>query len=260
MNLNIKKPLAFIDLETTGTNITKDKIVEISILKLIPDNLGGGKEIKTQKINPTIPIPPEASKIHNIYDEDVANMPTFKEYAPELLNFLENCDLAGYNSNKFDIPLLVEEFLRAGFDFDLKKRKLIDVQVIFHTMEKRTLEAAYKFYCNKTLDNAHNAEADIIATYEVLLSQLEKYENLENDIDFLHKFTQRHNNVDIAGRIVYNSKGKEVFNFGKHKGKTVEDVLKTEPSYYNWIMNGDFPLHTKKVLQQIKLRVFNNKN
>lgn len=254
MELNLKNPIAFFDLETTGINIAQDRIVEISVLKIDP----GGKEEKlTIRVNPTIPINPEASEIHGIYDEDIEDAPTFIEVAKNLAHILEGCDLAGYNSNRFDIPLLAEEFLRANIEFDLKKRKVIDVQVIFHKMEQRTLGAAYKFYCKKELEAAHTAEADTHATYEVLKAQIDKYEVLENDIDALSKFSTVSKNVDFAGRIVYNNDGVEVFNFGKHKGVPVEEVLKKEPSYYNWMMNGDFPLYTKKVMTEIKLRAFN---
>ena len=256
MKLKLNRPLAFIDLETTGVNVGSDRIVEISILKIFPD---GSKETKTKRINPTIPIPKEASAIHGIYDKDVQDAPTFNSIAKSLAQFLEVSDLAGYNSNKFDIPLLAEEFLRAEIDFDLKGRKLVDVQNIFHQMEQRTLVAAYKFYCQKELENAHSAEADIIATYEILEAQLDKYDSLKNDINFLHDFSYRTNAADLAGRIVFNSKGVEVFNFGKHKDKPVEEIFKIEPSYYNWMMQGDFPLYTKKVITSIRLRALNNK-
>lgn len=256
MKLNLTKPIAFIDLETTGVNVASDRIVEISILKIAVD---GNKETKTKRLNPTIPIPKGASDIHGIKDEDVKDAPTFKQIAKNLMQFIEGCDFGGYNSNKFDIPLLAEEFLRAEVDFDVKNRKLIDVQNIFHQMEQRTLAAAYKFYCNKELENAHSAEADITATHEILEAQLECYQTLKNEIDFLHDFSSRSNSADLAGRIIYNSKGIEVFNFGKHKDKPVEEVLKKEPSYYNWMMEGDFPLYTKRVLTEIKLRGLNNK-
>ncbi|MBL7889626.1 MAG: ribonuclease H-like domain-containing protein [Bacteroidetes bacterium] len=264
MNLNLSKPIAFFDLETTGVNVASDRIVEISILKVMPD---GTKEIKTKRINPTIPIPLQSSEVHGIYDKDVENEPTFKAIAKSLADFLKDCDLAGYNSNKFDIPVLVEEFLRADVDFDLKNRRFVDVQNIFHQMEQRTLKAAYKFYCGKDIKNAHSAQADIEATYEVFLAQLERYDGVEiedkkgnkivpvkNDIKALHEFTNINKNADLAGRIVFNENGVEVFNFGKHMGKPVEQVLKEEPSYYAWMMNGDFPLYTKKVLTEIKLR------
>lgn len=231
--------------------MASDRIVELSVLKLFPD---GTKEVRTKRINPTIQIPEESSRIHGIYNKDVEDAPTFKAVAKSLAAFLENCDLAGYNSNKFDIPLLVEEFLRADIDFEVKGRRLIDVQNIFHQMEQRTLIAAYKFYCNKALENAHSAEADILATHEILEAQIQKYEDLKNDMDFLHEFSSRNNCVDLAGRIILNDKGVEVFNFGKHSGKAVVDVFKSEPSYYKWMMDGDFPLYTKKVITQIRLK------
>jgi len=255
MELNLKNPIAFFDLETTGINIALDRIVEISILKVDP---GGKEDHLTIRVNPTIPISEEASSIHGIKNEDVEDAPTFAEVGKNLVHFLEGCDLAGYNSNKFDIPLLAEEFLRANIEFDFKKRKVIDVQVIFHKMEQRTLSAAYKFYCQKDLKDAHTAEADTHATYEILKAQLDRYDNLENDIEALSQFSTVAKSADFAGRIVYNEEGIEVFNFGKHKGVPVEDVLKKEPSYYSWMMNGDFPLYTKKVLTEIKLRGFNN--
>ncbi len=256
MNLNLTKPLAFFDLETTGVNIGADRIVEISILKLMPD---GTKQVKTKRVNPGKPIPAEASKVHGIYDKDVENEPLFKEVADELLQFIGNADLAGYNSNKFDVPMLADEFIRADIDFDMKGRRLVDVQNIFHKMEQRTLSAAYKFYCNKEIENAHSAEADIIATYEVFEAQMNRYENLKQDVDFLHEFTRMNDNVDLGGRIVFNDKKQEVFNFGKHKGKTVVEVLAKEPSYYDWMMNGDFPAETKKVLTGLRLRGLNSK-
>jgi len=253
MELNLQRPVAFFDLETTGINIAADRIIEISILKIYPD---GNKESKTLRINPTIPISKSAIKVHGITDAEVANEPTFAEVAKSLAQYMNDCDLAGYNLNKFDIPLLMEEFLRADVEFDLRKRKIIDVQVIFHKMEQRTLSAAFKFYCGKELENAHSAKADTDATYEVLKAQLDKYRKLENDMAFLSDFSSTSRNVDFAGRIVFNDKDEEVFNFGKHKGKKVEDVLKNEPSYYSWMMNGDFPLYTKKVLTAIKIRTF----
>ena len=256
MNLNLTRPLAFFDLETTGVNVGSDRIVEIAILKIHPD---GEKEILSQKVNPTIPIPPASSEVHGIYDKDVIDKPTFKEIGNKLSAFLENCDLAGYNSNKFDVPLLVEEFLRAGIDFEIKGRKLVDVQTIFHILEPRTLAGALRFYCNKELTNAHQAEADIIATYEVLNAQLEKYTELKNDVNFLHEFSSRSKNADLAGRIIFNPTGIEVFNFGKHKDKAVEEIFRVEPSYYDWMMNGDFPLSTKKVITAIRLKSMNNK-
>lgn len=256
MQLNLKNPLVFFDLETTGINIVKDRIVEISYLKVHPN---GKEESKTRRINPEMPIPAEATAIHGISDEDVKDCPTFKEIAKSLAAQIEGCDLAGYNSNRFDIPLLAEEFLRADVDIDMNKRKFVDVQTIFHKMEQRTLSAAYKFYCEKSLENAHTAEADTLATYEVLKAQLDRYADLQNDINFLSQYSSYGNNVDFAGRMIYNDKGEEVINFGKYKGRKVEDVLKSDPSYYSWIMNGDFSLNTKKMLTEIKLRGFNSK-
>ncbi|MBQ19920.1 MAG: DNA polymerase III subunit epsilon [Flavobacteriales bacterium] len=256
MSLNLTKPLAFIDLETTGLNIASDRIVEISIVKVHPN---GNKDIVTRRVNPTIPISTESTSIHGISDDDVKNEPTFKQMAKELANFIEGCDLAGYNSNKFDIPMLAEEFLRADVDFDITKRNLVDVQNIFHKMEQRTLSAAYKFYCDKDLVDAHSAEADTIATMEILLAQIEKYDSLENNVAFLSEFSKATNNVDLLGRIVYDKNNVEVFNFGKHKGKAVLEVLEKEPGYYHWMMNGDFPLYTKKVLTQIRLKALNEK-
>ena len=252
MKLNLTQPIAFFDLETTGLNIASDRIVEIAIIKIMPN---GDKETKTKLLNPTIPISKEATAIHGITDKDVKDKATFKEVAQELYEFIEGCDLGGFNSNRFDIPLLAEEFLRAEIDFDVSKRKLVDVQNIFHKMEKRTLSAAYKFYCDKDLTDAHSAEADTSATYEIFEAQIEKYDELENNIEFLANFSQQTKNVDLLGRIIYNEKGVEVFNFGKHKGKSVEEVYQKEPGYYSWIMNGDFPLYTKKVLNQIIDRI-----
>ena len=250
MELNLKNPIVFFDIESTGLNVATDRIVEISIVKINPD---GSEEIKTRRINPTIPISPEAQKVHGISDEDVKNEPTFAQIAKSLAKWMEGCDIAGYNSMKFDIPLLSEEFLRADVDFDFRKRKLVDVQNIFHKMEQRTLTAAYKFYCQKDLENAHSAEADTLATYEILKAQLDKYPDLQNNVKFLAEFSTKSKFVDYAGRIVYNEKDVPVFNFGKHKGRAVTDVLKAEPSYYSWMMNGDFTRDTKKVLTEIKL-------
>ncbi|MBL7925869.1 MAG: 3'-5' exonuclease [Bacteroidia bacterium] len=250
MNLKLTKPLAFIDLETTGVNVGSDRIVEISILKLMPD---GSKVVKTKRINPQMPIPTGASAIHGIYDADVANEPTFKQLAHELLQFIDNADLAGYNSNKFDVPVLVEEFFRAEVNFEMKSRRMIDVQNIFHKMEQRTLAAAYKFYCNKEITNAHSAEADITATYDVFLAQLQRY-TLSETVDGLAEFSSYGNTVDFAGRMVFNDKGQEIFNFGKHKGRSVEMVFNEEPSYYDWMMKGDFTNHTKQVITAIRLR------
>ena len=256
MQLNLKNPLVFFDLETTGIDIAKDRIVEISMVKVMPN---GEEIVKTRRINPGMPIPPESTAIHGITDEDVKDCPKFKEIAKSLAAQIEGCDLAGFNSNRFDIPMLAEEFLRAGVDVDLIRRKFFEVQPIFHKMELRNLTAAYKFYCNKDLANAHSAEADTMATYEVLKAQLDRYPELENDVNFLSKYSSFTNNVDFAGRMVYNEKGQEVINFGKYKGRVVEEVLKSDPSYYAWIMNGDFPLNTKKMLTEIRLRGFNKK-
>ena len=256
MQLNLRNPLVFFDLETTGIDIAKDRIVEISMVKVMPN---GEEIVKTRRINPGMPIPPESTAIDGITDEDVKDCPKFKEIAKSLAAQIEGCDLAGFNSNRFDIPMLAEEFLRAGVDVDLNRRKFIDVQTIFHKMEQRNLTAAYKFYCNKDLVNAHSAEADTMATYEVLKAQLDRYPELENDVNFLSKYSSFTNNVDFAGRMVYNEKGQEVINFGKYKGRLVEEVLKSDPSYYAWIMNGDFPLNTKKMLTEIRLRGFNQK-
>ena len=217
----------------------------------------GKKEVKTRRVNPTIPIPLVTSEIHGIYDEDVKDEPTFKAMAKSLALFIGNSDLAGYNSNKFDVPLLVEEFLRVGVDFDIEGRSLVDVQNIFHKLEQRTLVAAYKFYCDKELINAHSAEADNTATFEVLEAQIDRYDELENNVEFLSEFSKRSKNADLMGRIVFNEEGVEVFNFGKHKGKAVTEILEKQPSYYNWMMDGDFPLYTKKILTAIKLRNFN---
>jgi DNA polymerase-3 subunit epsilon len=256
MKLNLRNPIVFFDLETTGINVASDRIVEISILKVHVD---GHEESLTYRVNPEMPIPPQSTAIHGISDEDVKDSPTFKELAKTLARFMEKCDIGGYNSIKFDIPLLAEEFLRADVDIDFKKRKFIDVQNIFHKMEKRTLEAAYKFYCNKDLEGAHSAEADTKATYEVLMAQLDRYPSLNNDMEFLAEFSSHHKIVDFAGRMILNEKNEEVFNFGKYKGKKVEEVLETDPGYYGWMMNGDFPLHTKKMLTAIKLRKLNGK-
>ena len=252
MNLNLTKPLAFFDLETTGISVGGDRIVEISIVRVNIDNT---TDILTKKINPGIPIPEFTSKIHGIYDKDVADCPTFKEVANDVNHYLNNVDLAGYNSNRFDVPLLVDEFLRAGIEFDIRGRKLIDVQHIFHKMEQRTLSAAYKFYCNQELIDAHSAEADVRATYEVLEAQLERYsDQLQPDAAFLHAFCNNSKNVDLAGRIVYDDKKREVFNFGKYKGRLVTDVFKTDPSYYDWMLKGDFSRDTKQVVTALRLR------
>lgn len=273
MQLNLKRPIAFFDLETTGTNVATDRIVEIAILKVHPDGriekrpdpATGPKRLL---INPEMHIPEETSRVHGIWDRDVLDAPTFREMAPKLFKFIYNCDLAGYNSNKFDIPILAEEFLRCDIEFSIQDRNLIDVQNIFHLMEQRTLRAGYKFYCGKDLVNAHEAMADVEATYEILLAQLERYKDAEielesgeiikpvqNDMQHLHHVSQRHRNVDFMGRIVLNENDEEIFNFGKHKGRTVEEVLRIEPGYYGWMMGGDFPLYTKKVLRDIKERM-----
>lgn len=246
-SLQLKRPLAVIDLETTGTNVATDRIIEIAIVKVMPD-----KSIhhKTKRINPGMPIPPATTAIHGISDEDVKDCPTFKQAANELRQFMDNCDIAGYNSNRFDIPLLVEEFLRTGLEFDVKGRKFIDVQKIFHLMEKRTLSAAYKFYCDKNLENAHSAEADALATYEILEAQLGRYEQLQAEVEHLAEFTKEEEYVDFARRMIMQN-GVETFNFGKYKGRAVRDVLKIEPQYYDWMMKADFPLNTKQKLTDI---------
>ena len=252
MKLNLKSPIVFFDLETTGTNINFDRIVEICYLKVYPN---GNEETKTLRINPEMHIPEQASAVHGIYDDDVKNCPTFKEVAKKIASDIEGCDLAGFNSNRFDIPVLAEEFLRAGVDIDLMKHKFVDVQVIYHKLEQRTLSAAYQFYCGKNLEDAHTAEADTRATYEVLKAQLDKYSDvLENDIAFLSQYSSFTKNVDFAGRIVYNDNGVEVFNFGKYKGIPVVEVLQKDPGYYSWILQGDFTLNTKNVLTKIRLR------
>jgi DNA polymerase-3 subunit epsilon len=251
MKLNLKNPLIFFDLETTGIDVTSDRIVEISYLKIYPN---GDEETKTMKINPLMPIPAKVTAIHGITDEDVKDAPKFSEVAKTLIQVFEGCDFAGYNSNKFDLPLLAEEFLRVGADIDLKKRKFVDIQVIFHKKEQRTLSAALKFYCDKELTNAHSAEADTKATYEILKAQLERYSDLPNDIDELSKYSSHNRNADFLGRIVFDEEDHEIFNFGKYKGQRVEEVLKKDLGYYGWMMNGQFPLHTKNVLTAIKLR------
>lgn len=256
MELNLSKPICFFDLETTGTNVAKDRIVEISILKIFPN---GTKMSKTWLVNPEMPIPAEATAIHGISDEKVANEPVFKKISAEVYQMIKDSDLGGYNSNRFDIPLLAEEMLRAGVDFDMKNMVSVDVQTIFHKMEKRTLEAAYKFYCNKELNDAHSAEADTLATYEVLKSQLDRYPELENNVKKLAEFSNRKNSMDFAGFIGRDEDGEPIFAFGKHNGKKVEEILQSEPGYFGWILNADFPLYTKKILTQIKLSKLNNK-
>ncbi len=265
MKLNLKNPIIFLDLETTGINIATDRIVEIALLKI---NVDGSEESRDLRINPEMHIPEQSSRVHGIYDEDVKDAPAFKEVAKSLAQFIEGCDLAGFNSNRFDIPLLAEEFLRVGVDIDLKKRKFVDVQAIFHKMEKRTLAAAYKFYCQQELEGAHSAMVDTKATYDVLKAQLDQYEDSEyedgngrvskpikNDVAALSEFSSYDRNVDFVGRIVYDENGVEVFNFGKNKGIPVEQVLREQPGYFGWMMTSEFPLYTKKVLTAIKLRM-----
>lgn len=266
--LILKKPLAFFDLETTGINIAKDRIIDICIMKAMP---GGEVITKTQRVNPGMPIPLESSLIHGIYDDDVQEAPLFKTVARTLAQFLDGCDLAGFNCNRFDVPLLVEEFLRANVDFDVKNRRLVDAQRIFHLMEPRNLSAAYRFYCDKELIGAHGAEADTRATLEVLDAQVQRYMGMvarsdggqdvvfENDVDMLHSLTAN-TNVDLAGRMVLNDKGEEVINFGKHKGVPVLEVLKKEPSFYDWMLKGEFPLDTKRRLTEIRLRMLTQVN
>jgi DNA polymerase-3 subunit epsilon len=253
LNLNLKRPIAFLDLETTGINVSNDRIIEFSILKIHPN---GMEEWMSSRVNPEMPIPAKTTAIHGIKDEDVVNSPTFKGVAKNLANFLEGCDLAGYNAIKFDIPVLAEEFLRSNIDFNFTKRRYVDVQVIFHKKEQRTLTAAYLFYCKNELQGAHGSKADTAATYEILKSQLDRYQDLENDIEKLADFSCFNSSVDFAGRIILDEKGVEIFNFGKHKGKPVEAVFNEEPAYYSWMMNGEFPLYTKKILTEIKLRSF----
>lgn len=265
MKLHLKNPIIFLDLETTGINIATDRIIEIALLKIHPD---GTEEERVMRINPGMPIPEKSTQIHGISDEDVKNAPVFKEVAKNLAKFMEGCDLAGFNSNRFDIPLLAEEFLRVDVDIDFKKRKFVDVQAIFHKMEKRTLAAAYKFYCNRDLADAHQAMADARATYDVLMAQLDQYQDTEfedangkkskpivNDMEKLADFSSWDRNLDYVGRIVLGDNNEPVFNFGKNKGMPVEKVLTEQPGYYSWMMNGDFPLYTKKVLTQIKLKM-----
>lgn len=252
MELALKNPIIFFDLETTGTNILRDRIVEISYIKVMPS---GNETERTLRINPGMPIPAEATAIHHITDDDVKNAPPFKQVAQELANVFLGCDIAGFNSNRFDVPMLMEEFLRAGVNIDLSRRKFVDVQTIFHKMEQRTLIAAYKFYCGKDLTEAHSANADTRATYEVLKAQLDHYPSLKNDIAFLSDFSSQNKNVDLMGRIIYNEAGKEVFNFGKYKGQFVEDVFRRDIGYYSWMMQGEFPANTKQVITNIKLRM-----
>ncbi len=254
MNLELSRPVVFFDLETTGVNVGKDRIVEFSGLRISPDN---AEDSLTLLVNPEMPIPAEATAVHGISDDKVKNEPKFGEVANTIVGFLKDADLGGFNSNKFDIPMLMEELARVGVDMSMKGRRCIDVQNIFHKMEQRTLVAAYKFYCQKDLADAHSAEADTRATYEVFRAQLEKYDELNGDMDFLHEFSRRHNAADFSGHIVFNEEGTECFNFGKFKGKPVTEILKQQPSYYNWMMDADFPSYTKKVLTEIRLRGFN---
>ncbi len=254
MKLRLKRPIIFFDLETTGVDTARDRIVEVSMIKIMPD----GEEItRTRRLNPGMPIPPEATAVHGITDDDVRDCPTFPQVAKSLAQFIQGCDFGGFNSNRFDLPVLVEEFMRAGVDVDFKRRRFVDVQTIFHKKEQRTLVAAYRFYCDKELEDAHSAEADTRATYEVLQAQIERYDDLENDIDFLAEYSSQGNAADFAGRILYDEQGCEVFNFGKHRGRTVEEAFRLEPSYYDWMMNGDFPLYTKKLITEIRMRAKN---
>lgn len=256
MNLNLRKPIVFFDLETTGTDVVNDRIVELSYIKVYPN---GNEESKNMRINPGMHIPEGSSAVHGITDADVANCPTFKEVAVNVARDFEGCDIAGFNSNRFDIPLLAEEFLRAGVNINLSRNKAIDVQVIFHKMEQRTLSAAYKFYCGANLEDAHSALADTRATYEVLKAQLDKYPELKNDVDFLSEFSTQTRNVDYAGRMIYNDQGVEVFNFGKYKGYAVVEVLRRDPGYFSWMMERDFALNTKQMLAAIRTRMATSK-
>ena len=252
MKLKLNRPLVFFDLETTGVNLTADRIVEISTVKLMPD---GTIEERTRRINPEMHIPEEATAVHHIKDEDVRNEPTFKQVAKSLAKMLEGCDLAGFNSNRFDIPMLDQEFQRANVDFDFSKARFVDVQTIFHKREPRNLVAAYKFYCDKDLEGAHSANADTKATYEVLLAQLDRYEDLPTDIDGLSNYSSQNRNVDFTGRLVYDDKKREIINFGKYKGRVAEEVLAQDPGYYGWIMQGDFTKNTKDCFTRIRLRL-----
>ena len=255
MKLSLKRPIVFFDLETTGVDTAKARIVEVSMIKIMPD---GEEIVRPRRSHPQLHIPEQATAIHGITDEDVKDAPTFAQVAKSMAQFIEGCDFGGFNSNRFDLPMLVEEFLRAGVDVDFKRRRFVDVQNIFHKMEQRTLVAAYKFYCDKNLEEAHSAEADTRATYEVLMAQLDRYPELQNDVAALADFSERGQTADFAGRIGFNDKQEEVFNFGKYKGRRVEDVFREEPSYYAWMMNGDFPLYTKKVITEIYLRLKNS--
>lgn len=252
MRLQLKRPIVFFDLETTGTNVTQDRIVEISMVKVLPGDKDPIKD--TRRVNPGIKIPAEATEVHGITNEDVANCRTFKEMAKEIAQFFTGCDIAGFNSNKFDLPMLSEEFSRAGVYFDFTKHRFIDVQTIFHKKEQRTLVAAYRFYCDKDLENAHSAMADTMATFEVLEAQLERYSDLPTDVEQLSIYSAQNRNVDLMGRLIYNDEGKEVINFGKYKGKLAEEVLRHDPGYFSWILGGDFPQNTKDVFTRIKMR------
>lgn len=252
MKLNLKRPIIFFDLETTGLDIAKDRIVELCYIRVEPN---GNEEARSMRINPEMHIPEVASSVHGITDDDVKDCPTFADVAPQLAATFEGCDLAGFNSNRFDLPLLAEEFMKAGVSIDLSHVQAIDVQNIYHKLEKRTLAAAYKFYCGRDLENAHSALADTQATYEVLQAQLDHYPNdLQNDVDFLAEFSRMNRNIDFAGRFVYDESGKELINFGKYKGKAIKDVLSRDPGYYSWIMQGDFTLNTKQVLTKLRLK------
>lgn len=253
MKLHLTRPIVFFDLETTGTNILHDRIVEISVVKIIPGQ-EDKPQAKTRRINPEMPIPAEATAVHHITDADVANEPTFKQVARSLADFMSGCDIAGFNSNRFDIPLLDEEFNRAGVEFDFHRARFVDVQTIFHKMEPRNLSAAYRFYCGKELEGAHGANADTMATYEVFLAQLDHYDSLPGDIDELAKFSAQNNNVDLAGRLIYDDQGREVINFGKYKGQVAANVLARDPGYYSWILQGDFASDTKRAFTRIKLK------
>lgn len=252
MNLQLKRPIIFFDLETTGVDTANDRIVEISLVKIGVD---GTKSVKTRRINPEMHIPEAATAVHGITDEDVKDEPTFRQIAKSLAQYIEGCDFGGFNSNRFDLPVLVEEFMRAGVDVDFKRRKYVDVQNIFHKKEQRTLVAAYKFYCDKDLDNAHSAEADTLATYEVLEAQIERYPDIGDTVEQLSEFSSNGTIVDFAGRLALNDKGEEVFTFGKYRGQSVEEIFRKEPSYYKWMMDGDFPQYTKKVITEIRLRI-----
>lgn len=256
MKLNLSRPLIFFDLETTGTSITKDRIVEISYIKVFPD---GSEQSETIRVNPEMPIPPASTAVHHITDADVADAPTFRDIAQDILAVFDGSDIAGYNSNKFDVPLLIEEFSRVGVPFDVRDRRFVDVQNIFHKMEQRTLVAAYKFYCGKQLENAHSAMADTRATYEVLLSQLERYDNLKNDVEMLADFSRSGRNLDLAARVVLDGNDVPVFNFGKYKGRPVKEIFSREPSFYAWIMQADFPKNTKDVLTGLFFETRNKK-